>query len=168
MNLMLNVLVLFLEILYYSLFMKYARKEGDIIKYIVAFTINTFVILAVDANNLPTYFIFVLLSLVLLKYLVKIKTNLFDMLVIIIMLFLKVLIETPVYLLLIGVFNNYIVAVIASLIKISLITLFSSKISKILRKLKIKWDNNNFYIRYIFSISVFIYCIITSILLIFY
>lgn len=168
MNLVLNILVLIFEILYYSLFMKYARRDGNILKYILAFIINTLVIMIADANNLPTYFIFVLTSLLLMKYLVKVKISLFDMLIIVIMLFLKVVIETPIYLLLIGVSNKYIVAIIANIIKIISIRLFSNKITKFIQKLKIKWDNNDFYIRYIFSILIFTYCIITAILLIFY
>lgn len=168
MDLFLNVIVLFLEILYYSLFMKYARRDGKITRYILTFVINTLVVMISDANNLPTYFIFVLTSLLLMKYLIKVKTSLFDILIILVMLFLKVVIETPTYLLFIGVSNKYIVAVIAGIIKIIIIRLFSNIITKYIKKLKIKWDNNNFYIRYIFSILIFAYCIVTAILLIFY
>ena len=168
MNLMLNVLVLFLEILYYSLFMKYARKESNFIRLLILFTGITIIGMLIGTNNLPSYLALILMMLLGLKYIGKLKVSLYDMLIIFIMLIIKVIIETPLYLLLVHTANRYIVSIIPNVIKILVITLLSKKITKFYKSLKIKWDNNNFYIRYIFSILVYIYCIATAVLLIFY
>lgn len=168
MNLVLNILVLIFEILYYSLFMKYARKESKFHKLILLFTMITIIGMIIGTNNLPSYLILILMMLFGMKYIGKLKVSLYDMLIIFIMLIIKVIIETPLYLLLVHTANRYIVSIIPNVIKILVITLLSKKITKFYKSLKIKWDNNNFYIRYIFSILVYIYCIATVVLLIFY
>lgn len=167
-DLLLNVLVLSLEILYYSLFMKYARRESKFDRLHLLFTIITIIGIFIGTNTLPSYLILILMMLFGLKYVAKLKVSLYDMLIIFIMLIIKVIIETPLYLLLVHTANRYIVSIIPNVIKILVITLLNKKITKFYKSLKIKWDNNNFYIRYIFSILVYIYCIATAVLLIFY
>lgn len=167
MDLFLNVLILLFEILYYSLFMKFTKKDGKFWKYVIVFIINTILILIASSSKFPTYLIFVIATLFMLKYLVKVKTGLFDMLNILIMLFLKVLIETPLYFIFIGISNRYLVSIIVNIFKLVIIILLSNKLNKLYNILKVKWEKNNFYIRYLFSISAFIYCIVTIILFIF-
>lgn len=167
MDLFLNVLILLFEILYYSLFMKFTKKDGKFWKYVIVFIINTILILIASSSKFPTYLIFVAATLFMLKYLVKVKTGLFDMLNILIMLFLKVLIETPLYFLFMAISNRYLLSIIVNIFKLIIITLFSNKLNKLHNVLKVKWEKNDFYIRYLFSISAFIYCIVTIILFIF-
>lgn len=167
-NLILNVIVLLFEILYYSLFIKYARRESKFNKLLLLFTFITIIGIFIGTSNLPSYLILILMMLFGLKYIVKLKISLYDMLIIFIMLIFKVLIETPTYLLFINILNRYLISIIPNIIKILVIRLLNNKITKFYKNLKIKWDNNNFYIRYIFSIFVYTYCIITAILLIFY
>ena len=45
------VIVLILEVLYYSLFMKFARKEGNFVRYLIAFTM---VVLIAGITNVQT------------------------------------------------------------------------------------------------------------------
>ena len=168
MELFLNIIVLIFEVLYYSLFMKFSRKEGKLWKYILTFILMTILILICNATQFPVYFVFIIMTLLSLKYIVKIKTTLYDMLIIVLMLFLKIVIETPLYIILFSFINNYIIGVIVNIIKLFILFLIRNKLNRIYKTLKIKWDNNNFYIRYIFSICCFTYCIITAILLIKY
>ena len=66
MNLILNIIVLIFEVLYYALFMKFARKEERLYKYILAFILGTIVVALLDGIKVIAYvsFIFtVLLSL---------------------------------------------------------------------------------------------------------
>lgn len=168
MELILNIIVLIFEVIFYSLFMKFTRKEGKLWKYIVTFILMTILVLICNATKFPVYFAFVIMTLLALKYIVRIKVTLYDMLVIVLMLFLKMAIETPLYIVLFKFINNYVIGVIVNIIKIVVIFLLRNKLNKFYNFLKVKWDNNNFYIRYIFSICCFIYCIITAILLIKY
>lgn len=165
---LLNIIVLIFEVLYYSLFMKFARKEGKFWRYILLFIICTLFILIFNSNNLLTYLGFVLITLFGLKYICKMETSLYDMLVIIIMLFTKIIIETPLFMVFSFIPNRYMISIVTSIIKILIIYLLRNKLEKYYNKLKIMWDNNNFYIRYIFSIFMFIYCIITIMLLIYF
>lgn len=164
----LNIIVLIFEILYYSLFMKFARKEGKFWRYVLLFTICTLFILICNSNNLLTYLGFVLIALFGLKYICNTKTSLYDMLFILLMLFVKIIIETPLFIIFSFIPNRYMISILTSVIKILIIYLLRNKIEKTYNKLKIMWDNNNFYVRYIFSIFAFIYCIITIILLIYF
>jgi hypothetical protein len=166
MELILNIIVLLFEIVFYSLFMKFARKEGKFYRYILLFILTTFLVILFSSNSLIAYLVFVLSAYVGLKYIVKLKVSLYDMLIIFIMLLCKLIIEIPFYVLLINIINNFCVTVITSIFKISLICLLHNKIELLYKVLKVKWDNNNFYIRYIFSTLMFTYTIASCIFLI--
>lgn len=166
MELLLNIVVLTLEILYYSLFMKFSRKEGKLWKYIALFILATIIVIVFSSNSLIAYLVFILFSYMSLKYIVKLKVSLYDMLIIFIMLFCKLLVETPCYIFLINILSNFCVIVITSIIKIGIISLLHVKINALYNKLKTKWDRNNFYIRYIFSVLMFTYTIAACIFLI--
>lgn len=168
MTLFLNIIVLIFEILYYSLFMKFVRKDGNFIKYLLAFTMITIIGIIIGTNGLVSYFALILMILLAMKYIVRIKTTLYDMFIIVFMLFLKIIIETPLYIVLFTFINNYIIGVIVGILKITILILIRNIIANFYKKVKIRWDKNNFYIRYLFSICCFMYCIITAILLIGY
>ena len=82
MNLVLNILVLIFEILYYSLFMKYARKESKFHKLILLFTMITIIGMIIGTNNLPSYLILILMMSFGMKHIGKLKVSLYDMLII--------------------------------------------------------------------------------------
>ena len=166
MNILLSIIIMAFEILYYSLFMKFTRKEGNILKYILMFTIINIFFCIVGTNNLYSYLLLILLILFGLKYFIKIKTNLYDMLVIFIMLLVKLIIELPFYVILINLISNISVIIITDIFKLLIVYLLKNKLNIFYKKLKIKWDNNNFYIRYIFCIMMFIYTIASCIFLI--
>lgn len=168
MNEFLYIIVLIAEVLYYSMFMKFARKQGKFWKYIITFIINTILVFIFNSMNILSYLVFIMFTLFALKYIIKIKTSLFDMLVIFAMMLLKVLIETPTYMIFGNMFNIYVIGLIYSLIKIGLMLLLRNKLNILYKKLKKKWDNNNFYIRYIFTILMFAYSIISCIFIILY
>lgn len=166
MNLILNIIVLIFEVLYYSLFMKFARKEGKFWKYILLFLLISILFFFVGTNQVYSYLILIIMMLFGLKYVVKTETSLYDMFLIVIMIFIKFVIEFATYLLLFKLLsiNHFITTLVFEILKIS----FAISLRKYLLKanilLKNLWDNNNFYIRYIFSIAMFIYVIITIIL----
>lgn len=168
MNTFLYVIILIAEIFYYSMFMKFTRKQGKFWKYLLLFALITIFFFFVGTDKIYSYLLLILTILYGLKYVVKIKTGLYDMLIIFIMLILKVLTETPIYMLLFNLFNIYIIGIIYSLIKIILVFLLKNKLNVLYKKLKKKWDNNNFYIRYIFTILMFAYSIISCIFIILY
>ena len=79
MDLVLNILVLIFEILYYSLFMKYARKESKFHKLILLFTMITIIGMIIGTNNLPSYLILILMMLFGMKHVARLKVSLYDM-----------------------------------------------------------------------------------------
>ena len=164
----LHIIVLIFEVLYYSMFMKFARKEGKFWRYLLLFSLITIFFTFVGTTQLISYLILVLMILYGMKYIVKIKTSLFDILLIIIMLAIKIVIE----LLSMFIFykflclNQVITTFIFEIIKILTILLSKNYLNLYYNKLKTTWDKNNFYIRYFFSIFAIIYVIISAISLI--
>lgn len=166
--LFLNILVLIFEVLYYSMFMYFAKGEGKFWKYLLLFSILTIIIGIIGTNNILSYLIFVILSIFGIKYIVKVKTSVFEMLYIFIILLIKILIETPFYFLFIKIFNVYCIGILTGIIKTLVILLFKRKILLLYNYLNKLWVNNNFYVRYIFSILMLIYCILSCIFIIYY
>lgn len=166
MNMLLNIIVLIFEILYYSLFMKFAKNEGKLWKYILSFSIVSIFGVIINTANILTYILLSLIMALSIKYIVKVKTSLYDMLLIIIMLFTKFLIELIVYILLYQMLSvsHFGTTLIFEVIKVSLALIFKDKLYKINNKLNKLWVNNNFYIRYFFSILLYGYIIISILL----
>ena len=69
-NLLLNVVVLIFEILYYALFMKFARKEGKFWRYLLLFSLMTFCLLFMKTTKIYTILVISLFILYGLKYIV--------------------------------------------------------------------------------------------------
>ena len=168
MSLLMNIIVLIFEILYYSLFMKFARKEGKFSRYILLFTLITVLFTFLGTNNVYSYFLLILTIIYGLKYIVGLKISLYDMLIIIIMLVINVIIQLPIYIIFFNVLkvSHFITTMIFEILKIIFVVCLKNNMNIYYNKMKKIWDNNNFYIRYIFSCSVFIYVIFTIILLI--
>ena len=166
MKMVLHIIVLIFEVLYYSMFMKFARKEGKFWKYLLLFSLITLIgIFTLTNQNLISYLTLVLLMLYGIKYIVRIKISLYDMLLIVIMLLLKLIIEFIIMLIFYELLNinQFISTMIFDFIKISFLLFFKDKIYSISQKFKRLWDNNNFYIRYIFTIGIYVYVIVSII-----
>lgn len=168
MALLLNIIVLMFEILYYSLFMKFARKEGKLIRYITGFSLMSIIGVFVGTTNLPSYLLLIVLILLVLKYIVKLKVSLYDMLIVIIMLFANLLIQFPVFVIFYNLLkcSHFVATLIFEIIKLLLVISLKDKLGVMYSKLQKLWKNNNFYIRYIFSCSVYVYVIFIIILLV--
>lgn len=166
MEIILNIIVLLFEVLYYSLFMKYARGEGRTYKYFILFVIFSIVSIFLDKQLLINYILICLIIQYGLKYIVGLKTSLYDLLAIIAMFIFKITIEIPIYSILSFFINGTITTIIFEIIKIFLIYILRHKINIIYNTMKIKWNANSFYIRYIFTILLYIYVIISCLFLI--
>ena len=164
-EILLNVAVLVFEVLYYALFMKFARKEGKFWRYLLLFSAITISGLIIGTNNLPSYLFLVISMLLGIKYFVKTKTSLYEMCLITIMLLLKMIIELLVMIVFFSIlgFNHFITTLVFSFMKLFLVIIFKEKLNLFNNNLKKLWDNNNFYMRYLFSIAFYIYVIISII-----
>ena len=166
--LILNIIVLIFEVLYYSLFMYYSKREGKLSRYILLFSLITIILLFINSNNLYAYIIFILIELFGFKYIIKCKISLYDMFITFIMFLLKFVIEMLSFYLLNNFINNIMInATIYCVIKVLLVYFINKKINfnKIYKKFKSKWDNNIFFIRYAFIVFMFTYIIISCIYL---
>ena len=163
----LHIIVLIFEILYYSMFMKFTKKEGKFWKYLLLFSLITIVLIFTGTNNLYVYLIFVLLTLYGLKYIVKIDIGLYDMLWIVIMLFVKIIIEFIISMGIYYTINDFLImTLLIAFIKPIILIILKNKLTVFYTKLKRIWYKNNFYIRYVFSCLSIIYVIITVIMFI--
>lgn len=166
---LLNIIVLAFEVLYYSLFMKFARKEGKMYRYILLFILFSIITLFLNKRFIINYIFIFLIILYGIKYIVRIKTTLYDLLIIIIMFIGKVIIEIPTSMIMYNLFKNiYLSAILVSIVKILLLIIINNKfnLNSIYKKLHKIWNENNFYIRYIFCIFMFTYVIVSCIFLI--
>lgn len=168
--LLLNVIVLIMEVLYYSLFMKFAKGEGKLYRYILLFVLFSIITLFLNKSFIINYLLICLFILYGIKYIVRIKTTLFDMPIIIIMFLYKLILEfiltISLYLIFKNIYNIYVGAIIVSIIKIISLFLIKNKMNIFYYKINKLWNNNNFYIRYITSILILFYIIASCILLI--
>lgn len=166
MKIILNIIVLIFEVLYYSMFMKFARKEGKFSRYLLLFVLFSIVSIFLDKKFMINYVIIILMILYGLKYIVKLKISLYDMLIIIIMMFVKTMIEIPLFYILTIIFSGVISTILFQLFKLLFVYVIRNKINLAYNYLKLKWNNNNFYIRYIFSVLMFAYVIVSCLFLI--
>ena len=54
-----NIIVLFYEVLYYSLFMKFARKEGKLWRYIVLYALISLLFSVIGTKAFYSYLLFI-------------------------------------------------------------------------------------------------------------
>lgn len=167
---LLNIIVLLFEVLYYSVFMTFTRRQGKLNSYFILFILVSLVVAFTSVKNLYAYLIFILLTYIGLKYIVKSKVSFYDILVIIAMLILNLVIELPIYLIAYRIMNisRFMTTLIFDVIKVLVVILLRNHLNIAYNKGKLLWKNNNFYIRYITSILVYLYIIITIVLLMLY
>lgn len=166
MGLFLRILVIVFEIIYYSLFMKFSRREGKFSRYLLLFTLFSIISLFLDKSFMLNYVLIFLVILYGLKYIVRISISLYDLLFIIIMFLIKIVIEIPFYYLFALLLNGVTSTLLFQSIKVLLVYIFRNKLPIIYKQLNEKWKNNNFYIRYIFTILLFTYVIVSCLFLI--
>lgn len=164
-----NIIVLIFEVLYYSLFMKFTKKEGKFIRYCILFSLVSVLGVVLNTQNVTNYFILLFFIIFGIKYIVKVKTTMFDFLIVLFMLVLNIIIETVVYLILYRLIGfNYIITTFTfEIIKIGICLALNNKLYLLQTKTKKLWDKNNFYIRYLTSVMIYIYTIINCAVIIF-
>lgn len=167
---LMNIIVLIFEVLYYSLFMKLTRRQGKIYNYLLLFVLISLMVSFANVKQFNIYFIFVFLAYIGLKHIARTKTSFYEVLVIITMLILNLLIELPVYLVTYRILHmsRFMTTIIFDVIKIGVVILLRDNLNLAYLKGKMLWDNNNFYIRYITSVLIYLYVIVTIVLLILY
>lgn len=160
-EILLNVVVLALEVLYYALFMKFARKEGKFWRYLLSFSLVNIVLMFIGTNQIYSYLLTMLMMLYGIKYIVKIKTSIYDLLFLFIMMLIKTEIEGISCFLFFNLVSPFLFIMIIDFLKIFFIITLRNKIETLYKYLKLKWSNNNFYIRYIFNILMFAYILMS-------
>lgn len=167
MALFLRVVVILFEILYYSMFMKFARKEGKFSRYLLLFILFSIISFFMNDSMIISYAIILLLILYGLKYVVKLKITFYDLFFIFVMMLIKVFIEIILALTLTIFIKNIILCkVFMGIAKLLLLFVIKDKLGYLYKELHKKWDNNKFFIRYIFDILMFVYIIIACLFLI--
>lgn len=158
-----NILLLIVEVIYYSLFLKFCRKEGKLTRYILVSLLVTVVAILFGTNNLLSYLLLISTFMFGLKYIIKVKTSLYDMFVIFIMLFTKLVIELACFILFYLILKNYFLCLIFMItFKLLYLFLSSKKLCLFYNLLKELWIANTFKIRYIFICCTYIYVILTA------
>ena len=160
-EILLNVVVLALEVLYYALFMKFARKEGKFWRYLLLFSLINIFFLFVGTNQIYSYLLLNIMILYGLKYIVKLNISVYDLLFLFIMMLVKSGIEGICCFLLFELIHPFIFILVIDFLKLFFIITLKNKIETLYRYLKLKWNNNNFYIRYIFNILMFAYILMS-------
>lgn len=164
MNILMNIIVLIFEVLYYSMFMYYSKKEGKFWKYILLFSLITIIGLFIGTNYLLSFLLLVIMMIYGLKYIVKAKISLYDMLVIFFMLLLNFLIPMPIYYFS-SIFtkNVFILTIVYQIIKFLIVFALKYKLNKFYNFFHNLWNNNNFYIRYIFTTFMYLFVIFSCV-----
>lgn len=161
----LNIVVLMFEILYYSLFMKFSKREGSIWKYLLLFTIITILIGFININYLITYFVLSVTSFYGLKTIYKIKV--IDFPYINLMFIIKFVMEA-ICITTIGIFNEFYAIILFSILKLCFVFAFRNRLFQLYKYMSEKWYKNDFIVRYISSILLIIYTLLALIYLLFF
>lgn len=166
--LILNFIVLIFEILFYSMFMYYSKREGKFSRYLLLFSLITIFFSFVGTTQLISYVVLIFMMLYGIKHIVKVKTTLYDMFILSLMLIFKIIIEGIVVLIFYNIFGMYITIFLFEIIKILTLIIFRNKLSLFYKYMYKLWYKNNFYIRYIFSCLIVVYVIFSALALINY
>ena len=135
-------------------------------KYLICFSLVTLLTGIVNVETIFAYIVIVSSMMIFLKYIVKLKITLYDMLFILIMIFLKLGIELIFFIIFNNLLNIFLFYLSFQVLKVIIVLLLRNKINQLYKFLKIKWDENFFYIRYIFAIFMFLYSIFSCLYLI--
>ena len=167
MELFFRIIVILLEVLYYSSFMKMAKKDGKYWRYLLLFSMIQAFFFFVTTDFIYSYLLLILMITFGMKYLVKVETSLYDMLFVFVMMICKLIIELAFAFPISHILHDILVSkVVLGMTKTILVILIGGYINKAYRKLKICWEENKFFIRYIFTIFMFVYVIASCLFLI--
>lgn len=157
-----------LETVYYSLFIKYSKKEGKFLRYFINFILISIIGVLIGRTSLLSYLFLIMMIVSGLKYIVKVKVTNFDILYVLLMMIFKIIIEgVSVTIISNFIKDNYVMATLLGIEKIIILFLFKNKLNLLYNKFEKYWNNNVFYIRYAFTIVMLIYVIISCGFLIF-
>ncbi len=163
----LNIIVLIFEVLYYSMFMYYARKEGKLWKYILLFSIVTIICGFINTKVFLNYLFLIIFILIGYKILINKKIIFFDVFIIFLMMIFKILFEFFAFYFFSLFFCNNISIIIFEILRLFFVLYINFSLKKFFDNIKIKWDKNDFYIRYLFIIISFSYVIFSCLYLIY-
>lgn len=165
---LLNILVLVFEILYYSMFLYYAKNKGKFKRYLLLFLFISLIGGFIGTNYLYSYMFLIMMIFLGLKYFVKIKVYFRDIFLILFMILLGTIIQFPIYF--VGSYFNLIsvATIFYQVTKVILVYTFKEKIKKLYSKYVMLWKNNVFYIRFISIVLMYIYIIFSVLFLIIY
>lgn len=158
--------ILLFEVLFYSLFIKFVKPKSSFIRLLMLFAFLTLVNYIIG-SSIYAYIFFVILALLGLKYFVKTETTIYDLFIIVIMILFKAFLEIIDGLILQLFFeNSNIISVGTSLLKTLILFPLKDNLLYQYRNFNLKWKNNNFYVRYIFTILIYVYVIFSLLFLI--
>ena len=161
-----QLIIFLLEILYYTLFFGFCRKNDKYYKLFVVFLIANIISFFIGYGTFYSYALY-FTEISILARLLNIKMTLYDIFVLIISMIFKLIIEL-LFFIIIRENISLFIWVLAMGITKNMILLFINKIlNKLYYKLKDLWINNNFYIRYLFSTFLYLYLIFSIIYIIF-
>lgn len=161
------IIILIFEILYYSFFMKYSINKGKFWRYLLLFIIFSAISWFMNDTSPISYMIILLMILYGLKYIVKVKITLYDLFFIFVMMLMKVLIELIIALPTMLILNDIEISkIIMGTMKLSFILIIRKELNPLYLTLQKHWENNRFFIRYIFTILMFLYVIFSCVFLI--
>lgn len=163
----LNIIVLIFEVLYYSMFMYYAKKEGKLWKYILLFSIVTIICGFINTKVFLNYLFLIIFILIGYKILINKKIIFFDVFIIFIMMIFKILFEFFTFYFFSLFFSNNISIIIFEILRLFFVLYVNFNLKKFFDNIKTKWDKNDFYIRYLFIIISFSYVIFSCLYLIY-
>ena len=167
MNILMNIIVLIFEVLYYSMFMYYAKKEGKLWKYILLFSIVTIICGFINTKVFLNYLFLIIFILIGYKILINKKIIFFDVFIIFLMMIFKILFEFFAFYFFSLFFSNNISIIIFEILRLFFVLYVNFNLKKFFDNIKTKWDKNDFYIRYLFIIISFSYVIFSCLYLIY-
>lgn len=163
----LNIIVLIFEVLYYSMFMYYARKEGKFWRYLLLFSLITIICGFINTKVFLNYLFLIIFILIGYKILINKKIIFFDVFIIFIMMIFKILFEFFTFYFFSLFFSNNISIIIFEILRLFFVLYVNFNLKKFFDNIKTKWDKNDFYIRYLFIIISFSYVIFSCLYLIY-
>lgn len=152
--------IFLLEILYYSLFLKLSKRKLNFVKVFIIYLLANICLYFIGFQSFYAYALYVAIIFILSRIL-GLSILMYDVLVILISLLFKLLLEIPLYIILGNNINLFVSVFIMGIYKCATLLLIRNKLSYLYNKYRIKWDNNDFYIRYSFSTFLYTYIIMS-------
>lgn len=160
-----QLVIFFLEILYYTLFFGFCRKSEKFYKLFVVFLLSNVISFFIGYGSFYSYALY-FVEIAILMRIMKIKMTLYDILILTLSMIFKLFIELIFFIILRENINTFLWVCIMGIAKNNIVILLHNQLNKLYCKLKNLWVNNNFYIRYLFSTFLYLYLIFSVIYII--